>query len=544
MTTSRQKVGDPLSVHSRNVSSVEARAVDTYVRPAAPKKSKADLLLGALAEANPAFGGVVGHYRDKAIDRETAEGKELYEDNRVAFGEAVRSGKIPAGASPFVRQGYRKSRINVLGAQYNIELQRALEHSNIEAEEDPQAVEAFIRDFDAEFTQVNGIGDLPANEISEIFRPLTDNSQNRFRNQQADRNIAFVEEQRTRSFEQELYMAVSQGRFTGPPGSASADAKSLGDWLQLRANEMWEEGISHEVIERSILTTVGEVALQNGSLSTASLLDGISVGGMPTIGSSAAGRNLDRQISSAIASQERAAHNRANAEVTETTRENKRSLAQQAQEAAMNGDIDRARELTAELNLLDPTAARSVDGFVRRYEGDVEDSAEEGAYAFTRDAVAGAGSASEGEDLINEGIISGNLSNESYERLHRLNERLHGSTEEVSPLDALETDRTIKDQRGRFASSYPAMDEWGQIAIPANADLRANAEDSFDDYMIDWLSANTNEDGHYDRLAARQAARDARDQALLMYPPVGTSSPETTPPDDGGDPSVPDWALD
>ena len=130
----RTESNDYLSIFARPALAVHAKPVDTYIRPV-KETSKGDAL-GAALESLNSLTPALAKSTARQASREITEGEEIWEKNRSTFAEAVGSGEIPAGASPYVRKGYRKSQLHTLSANYAVELNRAMEGSAIH-EEDP-----------------------------------------------------------------------------------------------------------------------------------------------------------------------------------------------------------------------------------------------------------------------------------------------------------------------------------------------------------------------------------------------------------------------
>lgn len=530
----RPEVGDFLSIHARPTFSPAARAVDTYTTPSRNSGGSGQALLSALSQLDGSLSPALRRESRRAAQSEYDEGQELFQQNRTDFAEAVRTGAIPAGASPFVRRGFRESSLHVIGATYNIELQRALEHSNLHEMDDPAQVEQFIQAFQAEFTEVNGLADLPPREVQRIFNPIATQANDGFRNRQAQDNIEFVEERRFAAFEAELYMAVNQGRFTGPEGSASANASNLQQWLQARAQEMYEEGIDYELIQNSVLNAVGRAAVESGSISSAGVLNGISIGGMPPIGASPEGREVQRRVRAAAAAREAARNRAANAAVSANRTQRSRDLQTAAQAAARAGDMEEADRILAQLNTINPTHARAVDGFIRRHQGDLEDVEAAGTFANVLQGVSITDNMTEALDIIDEASIHGNLAPEAANQLERIADRRHNRTP-ADPLTIYEGDRQLQSIGSSLGDHFPPS-EFG-IAIPENADAHARAEAAYTDEVLDWIASNADEDGNYNRMDARTAAQSAREAALSIYAPSRQTeggSNETDTPD-------PDW---
>lgn len=538
----RQDVGDFLSVHSRPVFNPAAAPVDTYVQPAVAPRSKSEALSSALSQLDDAFSPVLSKGIRQQAKRDVAKGEELFQKNRTDFAEAVRSGTIPIGSSPFVRRGYRESQLHVLGATYNVELKRALEHSNLSEVDNPAEVEQFVQAFNEKFREENNLAGLPEKEVNKVFTPMVVQANDSFRNRQAAANIQLVEERRFRAFEQELHMAVTQGRFSGPEGSASADARNLSEWLNSRAQEMYEEGIDYKLIEKSILQAVGGAAAQNGSVGMAGLLNNIEVAGMGVLGQSAAGRKTISAARRAATSRENALNRASAKEVTAAEKLEKRRLQSEAQAAAREGDFDRADALLSELNVLDPTAARAVDGFIRRYDGDADDLVEDGAYAATLAEVRDAGSTEEAQAAIDEAIVYRGLTPEAANQLEGIAERRNRDDPKGDPLAALENDDYLRRLGAGIKNSFPKPEPFLSASeVAAIQDGVAQAEADFEDSMILWMQQNQDEDGNYDRLEARKAAQQARAWALEVHVPSEDQGPSSSS-DGVTDPEVPSWA--
>ncbi|WP_339771424.1 hypothetical protein [uncultured Pseudosulfitobacter sp.] len=533
MMSERRDVGDFLSVHARPVFQSSTQVVDTYVQPAQQPRSKGEALAVALTQLDDAMSPVLKKGIRQAATREHEKGEELFQKNRKDFAEAVRSGEIPMGASPFVRRGYRESQLHVLGATYNVELKRALEHSNLSEVEDPAEVEQFIQAFNEKFREENGLENMPRKEVNRIFTPMAVQSNDSFRNQQAAENIQLVEERRFRAFEQELHMAVTQGRFSGPPGSAAADAKNLGEWLNARAQDMGEEGIDYKLIEGSILNAVGSAAATRGSVSMAGVLNNIEVAGMGSLGQSAKGRKVQSQVRSAASRIEARRNSTASKAVAAERKAELNGLMTEAQQAAKDGDFERAEELWVKINQMDPTKARSVDGFLDGERTDEDRTTSKGAFAEAAAAVGSSGSAQEAEAIIDEMVIFGKLDPADANQLRGVAERRHAPQGRSDPLGAIEGDNYLNGQRSRISDSFPKT-EFGQTN-PTYADDVARAQSDYEDEMIIWMQNNRDEDGNYDRLAARAAAQAARERAVNSHlsDPTGTGVT---------DPDKPDWA--
>jgi hypothetical protein len=524
---SRQKVGDFLSIHSRPVFSGSARAVDTYSQKQADPNAGA--LETAIGKLDAAFSPVLKKETRQAAKKEYEEGEALFEKNRLDFGEAVRSGDIRFGASPFTRRGYRESQLEVLGANYNIELERALEHSNLHEIDDPAQIEEFIGKFRQEYMETNGIGDMPEKEVARVFQPVAQQAQDRFRNAQADRNITFVEEQRVRSFEQELYTAISTGNFDGPEGSASANAQNLGQWLSARSQELYEEGVDYKVIEKMVLGVVEETASASGSHAVSGLLNAVNLGGMGPLGKTSAGRETQRRITKSIAAAE-ARRNKAAAKAADAEDDAKvDDLIRRAQQAARDGDKEVATTLVEELELLDPDKARTVYNAVRSWTGDVVDSDADETYRNMMVAVKGSDSARDAKALVDEQEIGGAITAEQANRLRAVAERNFTPGPTQDALGVYESESYVVAQSKTFAQRYPAEDYF-KTPLVENIQKVSDGTELYEDGMIKWIQDNMDEDGHYDRLEMRKYAKKLRDDIVETLGPAQGEDEDIAPP--------------
>ena len=530
----RKEVGDSLSIHARPSLQPVAAPVNTYVRPAEPVRGKGDALLNAISQLDQSLSPVLIKETKQAARKEYERGQELFEQNRRDFAEAVRSGEIRMGASPFVRRGYRESQLGVLGATYNIELQRALEHSNLSEIDNPAEVEEFIGEFRQKFIEENNLQGMPKKEVARVFSPMARRAQDNFRNQQADRNIQFVEEKRIRAFEMELHMAISQGRFSGPPGSATADAKSLSQWIQARAQQAYEEGIDYKVIEKAILVGVGEAALANGSISTANVLNQINVAGLGPLGASSAGRKVRQRVTSAVARREEARNRAARSASNKASKARLQEMGTEIMAARRAGDIGRAEELIAEMSTMSAKDARTWENWVDGERNEIRGEADAAGLDSTIIGIRGAGSLQEAEDMILENTELGVLSPEDASKARAHAEGRFRSRPAEDPVTIYEGDGMVSDLE-RGISDYFPKTVYG-TPDPNHAANVARATSQYQDEMIDWIGQNTDADGNYDRVEAARAAREAQQRAVeintapaIEAPTAPTETPATEP---------------
>ena len=101
----RPVVGNPFDGQIGTVAPT-ARAVDTYERGVV-KSSPFEALSNTLSNLEKKAIPALQREQARRAEAEYAAGVELYNENRVAIGQAVKDGVIAEGESPYLRKGYR-----------------------------------------------------------------------------------------------------------------------------------------------------------------------------------------------------------------------------------------------------------------------------------------------------------------------------------------------------------------------------------------------------------------------------------------------------
>lgn len=491
MSSRRPTANDTLNIHARPSLAPVASPVSTFVRPTL-KESRGETLSRALETIDSLNPSLKREFKRQA-DVELAEGEEMFEDKREDYAEAVRSGSIPAGASPFVRRGYRTSQLHTLAASYSVELNRAMESSNIHEEDDPAKVEAFIREFTASFEEANGVDGMPAKEVDKFYRPTTIRAQDAFRTEQAERNISLIEERRIRSFEAELLanMQMSRGR-------------DISGWINAKAQEMYEEGIDHSVIEKTIMNAVGTYAMERGSVGIASMLRGVQVAGMPALGSSVAGRKVITQIREKAAAAEQARAKRAAAAETKARKARVQSLEVQIAQAYINGDEDTQRELVGELATLDGSKAYTWHERADRQEDALDEADLEANAQTIISAAIELKDQDAARDMASEALAVGHLTPEAFLQLDSIMAKVDPDVEDdpiPSVLEALGDDPNYSSIQ-RSLDDLIRNEGFGRSASVEQRDKGFTAKRHVQRDAVAWMQQNRDpETGDYDQLA-------------------------------------------
>ena len=189
----RPVVGNPFDNQIPTTSPV-ATPVDTFVRGVEKRSSMAGIaetLNRFSRKAAPAL----QRLEQQAAEKELLEGQRLYQENRVAIGEAVKSGLIEEGASPYLRKGYRISQMNTLATRYAEELETNLITQKLYTSGDPERIESYTQKFQEDFVNANGMADFTDSEMAEYFGLSAGKADEAFRSAWRSKHVAWQKEQ-------------------------------------------------------------------------------------------------------------------------------------------------------------------------------------------------------------------------------------------------------------------------------------------------------------------------------------------------------------
>lgn len=273
----RVVVGNPFENQIGTVAPT-ATPVDTYVRPVverSPFESLASTLANLERKAVPAL----ARQEERMAKKEFAEGQRLYEENRIAIGEAVKKGIIAEGESPYVRKGYRVSQMNTMAARYADDLERALETKKLYHSGDPKKIEEFIKTFQADFVKNNGMDGFSDSELSTYFGQPTAKANEAFRSAWQTKHVAYAAAQAYKAFETEV--ATYTANLFSPdqtPEEHSAALGQLKGFLESRAAGMATDGLDNGKVLDTILTGIGIAVEKTGQTDILDVLGGTKLG--------------------------------------------------------------------------------------------------------------------------------------------------------------------------------------------------------------------------------------------------------------------------
>ena len=260
----RPVVGNPFENQIPSISPT-ARVVETYVQPVKNKDFEA--LTQMLNELDPKVKRNAENNKKRADDLAYKEGTRLYQENRVAMGEAVKQGLIPEGASPYLRKGYRESQMNTLAMRYTGELEAALASENLHHNDDPNVVNKFISDFQADFVEANGMSQFNDAEMATNFGTSAAKAEELFRQSWQNKHIEWQKEENYKQLGNEVYEAVSTMLTDDMDEISYMTNRGLfGVWLEDTASKYSTNGANNGRVLDTIIDAVGIHVQETGDL--------------------------------------------------------------------------------------------------------------------------------------------------------------------------------------------------------------------------------------------------------------------------------------
>ena len=273
----RPVVANPFENQIPTVSAT-ASPVDIYVRPAdktSPFAALADTLSRLEQKAVP----VLQREEQRRAERELKEGQRLYEENRIAIGDAVKKGIIEEGASPYIRKGYRISQMSTLAMRYAEDLERVLEQQKLYTNGDPARIEAFVADFQKQFIDANGLSGFAPAEVQEYFGSAANKANEVFRSAWRDKHVTWQKQAAQKAFENQVAMAtMALMQEDATLEERQAALAKLGGYIQTLAEGKKIDGVSNDDVINSVLQGVGTIAEYTADDSILDLFDNIKFG--------------------------------------------------------------------------------------------------------------------------------------------------------------------------------------------------------------------------------------------------------------------------
>tara|TARA_R110002074_G_scaffold247778_2_gene419753 strand:- start:1656 stop:3263 length:1608 start_codon:yes stop_codon:yes gene_type:complete len=284
----RAIVGNPFLDQIPTVSATAA-PVETF-KKAVLTKGPFEALSETLTRINAKADPVLQRMQGRKNEQEFQQGIQLYNENRKSIGEAVKSGLIEEGASPYLRKGYRVSQMNTLAMRYTSELGTALERQKLYTNNNPERIESFIEKFQDNFVEANGMSEFSKSEVAEYFGTPANKGNELFRASWQEKHVAWQQEQNYIQFEAEV--AETTINLFRPGMSDDERVIAMGSfakWLENRSESAAIDGMKNSEVLKTILQGVGLAVEQTGDT------DILEVFKMTKFGSGAAAKSLSVQ---------------------------------------------------------------------------------------------------------------------------------------------------------------------------------------------------------------------------------------------------------
>ena len=258
--------------------SATASPVDVYKKPP-DKSSPFEALANTLSRLEQKAVPILAAQEERLARKELKEGQRLYEENRIAIGEAVKKGIIDEGASPYIRKGYRISQMSTLAMRYADDLERELERRKLYTNGDPKKIEEFISKFQQDFVNANGMSGFAKSEIQEYFGSAANKANEVFRGAWRSKHVVWQKQAADRAFQNQVAMATMVLMQEDASLEDRQKAmKQLGGYIETLAAGKKIDGVSNESVISSVLKGVGIVAEYTADDSILDIFDNIKFG--------------------------------------------------------------------------------------------------------------------------------------------------------------------------------------------------------------------------------------------------------------------------
>jgi hypothetical protein len=171
-----------------------ARPVDTFVQPGHPVHDDHGMyaLVDAFKEIQPGLERFASERFQRANEIDIEAGHAAALKSKEGFKEAVKSGAIPAGASPWFQVGWERQRARVASADYDTALREGYASSGLVEQNDPKAFDAWVADFTKSWQQQHPENnDNP--EFTSVFGQMAAHSQSSLANAHAAARTVKIE---------------------------------------------------------------------------------------------------------------------------------------------------------------------------------------------------------------------------------------------------------------------------------------------------------------------------------------------------------------
>ena len=193
---------------------INSRPIDVFVAPSrVPTSESVNQLINSLERFNPALQNYKAEEYKTFTQEEEANAEIEFNKTKSDIKSAVKSGEIPAGASPVFVNKWVKLDLKKQARKFKTELFAAYNEQNILGNPDPEAFNIFFDKFSADFKANNKLDGYDPVNVAEGFLPYTMTAYEQLNAQHITGRVAENEKNAKIDLEDELYAIVVDGRY-------------------------------------------------------------------------------------------------------------------------------------------------------------------------------------------------------------------------------------------------------------------------------------------------------------------------------------------
>jgi len=131
-------------------------------------------------------------------EKDIKDGQAAFLKNQMGFAEAVKAGKLPAGASPHFKRGVRAAHLKSLADQFGSGLRQAQASSAVANTDDPDALQEWVAGYSQDFMS-NNLGEFSDEEIAEFYSTRAAGHVSTLNQRHTEKRIVEIERQAVES---------------------------------------------------------------------------------------------------------------------------------------------------------------------------------------------------------------------------------------------------------------------------------------------------------------------------------------------------------
>lgn len=244
-----------------------ASPVNTYVRPGDPAPSPLHGIAEGLASLHQGISGVMGKRQKEAEDADKVRAEALFNsNNQIGWAEAVKTGAVPANASPIFMRAYKESEGALAGVQLKQKWQEAYSTWEGRSANDPVAFKKFYRDFVAANIQTTDVDVLRG--LNPYVASLTQESYGQYGTESA--NAVYEGNKRTN---QALVNSSIDAANASGEAEGATDYEALWENILERRKKAVESGTRDADFDALIIQSITTKAEELGDEDLLKLLD-------------------------------------------------------------------------------------------------------------------------------------------------------------------------------------------------------------------------------------------------------------------------------